>query len=67
MRKKIIAGNWKMFKTIPEAVRLAKQIDQRLQKNPTKKVVNKFCPPNSNKKLGLDFFAYTKRANRGHN
>jgi triosephosphate isomerase len=45
MRKKIIAGNWKMFKTVSEAVILAKQIDQKLQKNPNKKVISILCPP----------------------
>ena len=37
MRKKIIAGNWKMYKTNPEALRLVKQLDGRLKKTPPKK------------------------------
>ena len=37
MRKKMIAGNWKMYKTNPEAIRLVKQLDSRLKKTPPKK------------------------------
>lgn len=42
MRKKIIAGNWKMNKTAPEAVELAKEIKQALRSNNADVVL---CPP----------------------
>jgi triosephosphate isomerase len=45
MRTKIIAGNWKMHKTNPEAVRLARQIRSRLEKKPAKKSSVILCPP----------------------
>jgi triosephosphate isomerase len=45
MRKKIIAGNWKMYKTVPESVRLVKQLKTRLTKQPTKKCNVLICPP----------------------
>jgi triosephosphate isomerase len=45
MRQKIIAGNWKMNKTNPEALRLVKQIKKRLEKNPVKKSRVVLCPP----------------------
>jgi triosephosphate isomerase len=37
MRKKIIAGNWKMYKTNNEAIKLVKQLNRKLQKTPPKK------------------------------
>jgi triosephosphate isomerase len=37
MRKKIIAGNWKMYKTNNEALKLVSQLSNRLQKTPSKK------------------------------
>ena len=45
MRQKIIAGNWKMYKTNPEALRLVRQIKNRLEKNPVKKSTVVLCPP----------------------
>ena len=45
MRQKIIAGNWKMNKTNPEALRLVLQIKKRLKKNPVKKSTVVVCPP----------------------
>jgi len=45
MRQKIIAGNWKMFKTIPEARSLVKQLCARMDKNPPKKTKVIVCPP----------------------
>jgi triosephosphate isomerase len=45
MRQKIIAGNWKMFKTIPEAKSLVKQLFNRIEKNPLKKTKVIVCPP----------------------
>jgi triosephosphate isomerase len=45
MPKKIIAGNWKMFKTNPEAVRLVKQLNQKLKKSPAKKSSVVIFPP----------------------
>ncbi|PSJ72811.1 triose-phosphate isomerase, partial [Sphingobacteriales bacterium UPWRP_1] len=32
MRNKMVAGNWKMNKTLPEAVQLTTEINQLLQK-----------------------------------
>jgi triosephosphate isomerase len=43
MRKKIIAGNWKMNKTAPEASELAKGIRQKIDKSTEVDVV--MCPP----------------------
>ncbi len=43
MRKRIIAGNWKMFKTVPEAVELAKAISGAVTKDCPTDVV--LCPP----------------------
>lgn len=45
MRQKIIAGNWKMYKTIPEALRLAKALNRKLEKNPPKKTKVQIFPP----------------------
>lgn len=45
MRKKIIAGNWKMYKTVPESIRLVRQLKTRLTKRPTKKCDVLVCPP----------------------
>ncbi len=45
MRKKIIAGNWKMYKTNAEALRLVKQIKSRLAKNTPRKCNVVVCPP----------------------
>jgi triosephosphate isomerase len=41
MRRRIVAGNWKMNKTIPEAVELAKAVVSATQKTETEVVV---CP-----------------------
>lgn len=43
MRKKIIAGNWKMNKTVSEAIDLVKELREKLPKNCEKEVV--VCPP----------------------
>ena len=45
MRKKIIAGNWKMYKTNSEAVSLVKQLKNKLAKKPLKKTTVIVCPP----------------------
>ena len=45
MRQKIIAGNWKMHKTNPEAVRLVKQLRSRLEKKPARKSKVVIFPP----------------------
>ncbi|MEJ2048768.1 MAG: triose-phosphate isomerase [Calditrichota bacterium] len=45
MPKKIIAGNWKMYKTNTEAVRLVKQLDQKLKKSPARKSGVVVFPP----------------------
>ncbi len=45
MRQKIIAGNWKMHKTNPEAVRLVKQLRNRLEKKPARKSKVVIFPP----------------------
>jgi len=43
MRRRIVAGNWKMFKTVPEAVALAKAIRDGMAKENATEVV--LCPP----------------------
>lgn len=43
MRTPIIAGNWKMYKTVPEAVLLARGIRNHLTEPPKVEVV--LCPP----------------------
>ncbi|RMH78484.1 MAG: triose-phosphate isomerase [Calditrichaeota bacterium] len=48
MRQKVIAGNWKMHKTVPEAVRLARQLRARLEKHPPLKTRVIVCPPATN-------------------
>ncbi|MCB0291763.1 MAG: triose-phosphate isomerase [Calditrichaeota bacterium] len=45
MRQKIIAGNWKMFKTIPEALRLVKSLETKLEKKPPAKSRVLVFPP----------------------
>lgn len=45
MRKKIIAGNWKMYKTNPQALSLVKQLKNRLDKKPPQKTTVIVCPP----------------------
>lgn len=43
MRKPFIAGNWKMYKTVPEAVRLVKQL--RVMLDDVEDVEVAVCPP----------------------
>ena len=45
MRKKLIAGNWKMYKTIPEALRLVNSLNKKLDKHPVKKTAVQVFPP----------------------
>lgn len=45
MRRPIIAGNWKMNKTVPEAVRLAKQIKLLVEQDAAERVEVVLCPP----------------------
>lgn len=45
MRRRIIAGNWKMNKTVPEAVRLAKQIKVLVEEEAEERVEVVLCPP----------------------
>lgn len=45
MRRRIIAGNWKMNKTVPEAVRLAKQIKLLVEQEAAERVEVVVCPP----------------------
>ena len=45
MRRPIIAGNWKMNKTVPEAVRLAKQIKLLVEEDARERVEVVLCPP----------------------
>lgn len=45
MRRPIIAGNWKMNKTVPEAVRLAKQIKLLVENDASDRVEVVVCPP----------------------
>ncbi len=46
MRKRIIAGNWKMNKTLSEAVNLARQLGEKITENEKADVV--VCPPFTN-------------------
>jgi triosephosphate isomerase (TIM) len=39
MRKQFVAGNWKMYKTVPEAVSLAKELAAALGKDPGRRVM----------------------------
>jgi triosephosphate isomerase len=45
MRQKLIAGNWKMYKTIPEAVRLVTELRDKVEKNPPVKSKVAIFPP----------------------
>ena len=45
MRAKIIAGNWKMYKSNAEALNLVNQLKGRLEKKPPKKSKIVVCPP----------------------
>jgi triosephosphate isomerase len=45
MRRPIIAGNWKMHKTVPEAIRLAKQIKLLVSDEAQSQVEVVLCPP----------------------
>ncbi|MFH0826506.1 MAG: triose-phosphate isomerase [Candidatus Omnitrophota bacterium] len=45
MRKTIIAGNWKMYKTIPEAIELANGLKRELFKLDGQSIDIVFCPP----------------------
>ena len=45
MRKKIVAGNWKMNKTLPEGLQLADEILKQLTATDTEKATVIFCPP----------------------
>lgn len=46
MRKKMVAGNWKMNKTLPQAVQLTTEINQLLQKKSTHPLhITVLCPP----------------------
>lgn len=45
MRQKIVAGNWKMHKTIPEALALVNQLQSQLKKNPPHKTKVIIAPP----------------------
>lgn len=45
MRKKIVAGNWKMNTTLAEAILLAKEVDEVVRKQPSNNAVVVICPP----------------------
>lgn len=45
MRKTIIAGNWKMYKTITEAIELANGLKRELFKLDSEKIDTVLCPP----------------------
>ncbi|RMF59137.1 MAG: triose-phosphate isomerase [Calditrichaeota bacterium] len=45
MRQKVIAGNWKMYKTIPEALRLVNQLRKKLEAQPPRRTRVIVCPP----------------------
>ncbi len=44
MRKKVIAGNWKMYKTLEESAELVNSLNSRIQ-NPKSDVTVIVCPP----------------------
>lgn len=44
MRKTIIAGNWKMYKTVDESIELINELKSRVQ-NPTTNIEVVICPP----------------------
>lgn len=44
-RKPLIAGNWKMNKTVPEAVVLAQELSNRIERDWLEKVNVAVCPP----------------------
>ena len=45
MRQKVIAGNWKMYKTIPEAFHLVKQLRGKMESKPPRRTKVIVCPP----------------------
>jgi len=45
MRKTIIAGNWKMYKTVPEAIDLANGLKRELYQIDTQAIDVVLCPP----------------------
>src|ERR1700759_3457986 len=45
MRKKIVAGNWKMNKTLPEGLKLVEEVLSQLTDTDTAKTIVIFCPP----------------------
>jgi triosephosphate isomerase len=45
MRKTIIAGNWKMYKTIPEAIELANEVQRELFDLDNQAIDVVLCPP----------------------
>ena len=45
MRKTIIAGNWKMYKTVPEAIELANGLKRELFKMEGRSIDIVLCPP----------------------
>ncbi|MCY7410991.1 MAG: triose-phosphate isomerase [Chitinophagales bacterium] len=45
MRKKIVAGNWKMNKTLEEGVKLVEETLQLFTAQPTDNAIMIFCPP----------------------
>jgi triosephosphate isomerase (TIM) len=45
MRNKIVAGNWKMNLSLTEGVKLAGEIHNYFQKNPSKRAEAVLCPP----------------------
>lgn len=45
MRKKIVAGNWKMNKTLPEGIELVKEIKELITKKPASDVTVILAPP----------------------
>ncbi len=45
MRQKVIAGNWKMYKTIPEALNLVKQLRGKMELKPPRRTKVIVCPP----------------------
>lgn len=48
MRKKIVAGNWKMNKTLPEAIELTKEIKSNIEGKENSDVVVVLAPPSIN-------------------
>jgi triosephosphate isomerase (TIM) len=57
MRKKFVAGNWKMNKNVAEAAELMKEIKENLEKEVSEKVETVICPPYLSLHTASEIFA----------